>query len=45
MFVETRVGSTSAAYNGLFSTHRFEGGELVKTTCIEPYRSQNEAAR
>ena len=31
--------STSAAYNGLFTTHRFEGGELVKTTRIEPYRS------
>lgn len=37
--------STSAAYNGLFTTHRFEGGELVKTTRIEPYRSQNEAPR
>jgi predicted Zn-dependent protease len=31
--------STSAAYNGLFTTHRFEGGELVKITRMEPYRS------
>jgi predicted Zn-dependent protease len=35
----------SAAYNGLFSTHRFEGGELVKTIRIEPYRSQTQAPR
>ena len=35
----------SAAYNGLFTTHRFEGGELVKTTRIEPYRSQTQAPR
>jgi len=31
-----------AAYNGLFTTHRFEGGELVKTTRVEPYRSPVE---
>jgi predicted Zn-dependent protease len=31
--------STLAAYNGVFTTHRFEGGELVKTTRTEPYRS------
>jgi predicted Zn-dependent protease len=37
--------SMSAAYNGLFTTHRFEGGELVKTTRIEPYRSQPQAPR
>jgi predicted Zn-dependent protease len=37
--------SMSAAYNGLFTTHRFEGGELVKTTRIEPYRSQTPAPR
>jgi predicted Zn-dependent protease len=39
-----RSGNTAniamtAAYNGLFTTHRFEGGELVKTTRTEPYRS------
>jgi hypothetical protein len=37
--------SMSAAFNGLFTTHRFEGGELVKTTHIEPYRSQPPAPR
>jgi predicted Zn-dependent protease len=35
----------TAAYNGLFTTHRFEGGELVKTTRTEPYRSQAQAPR
>lgn len=30
--------SALAAYNGVFTTHRFEGGELVKTTRTEPYR-------
>jgi predicted Zn-dependent protease len=37
--------SMRAAYNGLFTTHRFEGGELVKTTRIEPYRSETQAPR
>jgi predicted Zn-dependent protease len=37
--------SLSAAYNGVFTTHRFEGGELVKTTRIEPYRSETPAPR
>ena len=37
--------STIAAYNGLFTTHRFEGGELVKTTRTEPYRSQAQVPR
>jgi predicted Zn-dependent protease len=34
--------STLAAYNGVFTTHRFEGGELVKTTRTAPYRSPAE---
>ncbi|MBW2694628.1 MAG: M48 family metalloprotease [Deltaproteobacteria bacterium] len=34
--------SALAAYNGIFTTHRFEGGELVKTTRTEPYRSPTE---
>jgi len=37
--------SASAAYNGIFTTHRFEGGELVKITRIEPYRSPAEMPR
>jgi len=32
--------ATIAAYNGVFTTHRFEGGELVKTARSEPYRSE-----
>jgi len=32
-----------AAYNGLFTTHRFEGGELVKTARLEPYRGSGFA--
>jgi len=34
--------STLAAYNGVFTTHRFGGGELVKTTRTEPYRGPAE---
>jgi predicted Zn-dependent protease len=37
--------SSTAAYNGLFTTHRFEGGELVKTVRTVPYRSEAEAPR
>jgi predicted Zn-dependent protease len=37
--------SLCAAYNGLFTTHRFEGGELVKTARIEPYRSPPQLPR
>jgi hypothetical protein len=37
--------SATAAYNGLFTTHRFEGGELVKTARIEPYQSPTQAPR
>ena len=37
--------SLCAAYNGLFTTHRFEGGELVKTARIEPYRSPPQTPR
>jgi len=33
--------ATLAAYNGVFTTHRFEGGELVKTTRDQPYRSKS----
>ncbi len=29
--------SRTAVYNGIFSNHRFEGGELVKVSQIEPY--------
>jgi predicted Zn-dependent protease len=29
--------STTAVYNGIFGSHRFEGGELVKTAHVEPY--------
>jgi hypothetical protein len=29
--------STTAVYNGIFASHRFEGGELVKTARVEPY--------
>jgi hypothetical protein len=35
----------TAAYNGLFTTHRFEGHELFKTTRTERYRSQSQAPR
>jgi predicted Zn-dependent protease len=29
--------STTAVYNGIFASHRFEGGELVKTARVERY--------
>jgi predicted Zn-dependent protease len=29
--------STTAVYNGIFASHRFEGGELVKTARVEAY--------
>jgi len=35
----------TAAYNGVFTTHRFKGGELVKTARTEPYRSQPATSR
>ena len=31
--------SNTAVYNGIFSNHRFEGGELVKIAHVEPYVS------
>ena len=37
--------STTAVYNGIFVTHRFAGGELVKTTRVEPYASDTSAPR
>jgi predicted Zn-dependent protease len=33
--------STMAMYNGVFSNHRFEGGELVKTARVEPYTAHS----
>jgi predicted Zn-dependent protease len=32
--------SRTAVFNGLFSNHRFEGGEFVKIARVEPYRPQ-----
>jgi predicted Zn-dependent protease len=32
--------STTALYNGVFIDHRYAGGELVKTTRVEPYSPQ-----
>ena len=29
--------SRTAVYNGLFTSKRFEGGELVKIALVEPY--------
>ena len=29
--------STAAVYNGIFSDHRYEGGEQVKVIQVEPY--------
>ncbi len=29
--------STTAVYNGVFSNHRFSGGEQVKIATVEPY--------
>jgi hypothetical protein len=33
--------STMAMYNGVFSNHRFAGGELVKTARVEPYTAHS----
>jgi predicted Zn-dependent protease len=37
--------TTTAVYNGVFSDHRYVGGELVKIAVAEPYAPQGTAPR